>query len=452
MISLCCSITLIGGGVERAALWLLQFLPENRRDGAIATAGGVAFHPGVRPLSLFQSPSCGAKMTPRSFYTRLRESLAIGHLRVRIRLKLLDALAATLLPKYSRIQPGLIRSLVGMYVEPASCPNLQEWHREYPASVERFDLPSEFPPAFHRDYAFQAVYTYCLRDVLVGVKSGHCFTNAGVIFGESGLSNAWEGIQRTPLDVLTGACVKRFTDAQTVTVVHCNIYYHFLLDELPRLLRTLRRYPNAQLVACESAPAYLWEVLDHLQRRGAVTSPPCFLPEGVIRAERYVFSAAYHDRFVRIEDLRLLRAQFAALTSSGGPRRRVYVSRHFSARPFDNEAQIEAVVTELGLSVVYLERLPWMEQVALFASAELIVAAHGGGLANLVWSAPGTQVIELLQQEHFNDCFSHLACQLDLRYRYLFSRKGEGKWGSVDLCELKALVDPISTDVPISKP
>jgi capsular polysaccharide biosynthesis protein len=56
------------------------------------------------------------------------------------------------------------------------------------------------------------------------------------------------------------------------------------------------------------------------------------------------------------------------------------------------------------------------EQVGLFASASVIVAIHGAGLANLVFSRPGTKVIELFPPSHVIDCYSKLAACLGIAH------------------------------------
>ncbi len=368
---------------------------------------------------------------------RLRASFAVGHFNVRWRIKLLNALVQWLLPMYSRIQPRLVRSIIGALINKASFPHLMEYHQEYPASTETFLLPREYPPAFHREYAFQAVYTYLMRDVWVGVQSGFCFTDDGQLFGESALSNAWEGLQRTPLDVMARRNVGDLQISGCMTVVHTNIYYHFMLDEMARFLRVLKRYPDTQPVFYEKAPAYMREVLDFLLNENVMRKAALPCREGVVHAGSYAFSAAYHDRFIRKEDIDLLRKTVLPRIQKKTGQKPVYVSRRYSPRALDNEQEVEDLMRELGFGIVYLEQVPWVKQVEMFRSADFIAASHGGGLANLVWCEPGTRVVEIIQQNHFNDCFTHLACQLHLSYDFVWSVEGTGKWGTVDIEALR---------------
>lgn len=57
------------------------------------------------------------------------------------------------------------------------------------------------------------------------------------------------------------------------------------------------------------------------------------------------------------------------------------------------------------------------QQIDLFSQAKVIVGAHGSGLANMVFSAPGTHILELMPQKTVFPVFWHLAKSLDMSYR-----------------------------------
>jgi capsular polysaccharide biosynthesis protein len=47
-------------------------------------------------------------------------------------------------------------------------------------------------------------------------------------------------------------------------------------------------------------------------------------------------------------------------------------------------------------------RMSFEEQVRIFAQAKIIVGAHGAGLTNVVWAAPGAELLEFMP-EHLED-------------------------------------------------
>ena len=61
-----------------------------------------------------------------------------------------------------------------------------------------------------------------------------------------------------------------------------------------------------------------------------------------------------------------------------------------------NEEEVFALLEPLGFEAITMDGRSIGEQAALFASAAVIVATHGAALANLVFSRPGTTVIELM--------------------------------------------------------
>jgi hypothetical protein len=97
---------------------------------------------------------------------------------------------------------------------------------------------------------------------------------------------------------------------------------------------------------------------------------------------------------------------------------RIYVKRRHNRR-VTNKDVVEALLTQKGFSAVYLEDLTAAEQIMLFAGAQIIVAMHGAGLANLLFCQPGTQVLEISPHTEFRPFFWLIAEKLGLPYAVL---------------------------------
>ena len=67
-----------------------------------------------------------------------------------------------------------------------------------------------------------------------------------------------------------------------------------------------------------------------------------------------------------------------------------------------------------------LESMPLADQIRMFYSADAVVGAHGGGLANLVFCRPGTVVVECFHK--VNPCYYVLAGLAGCRYGYSVSK------------------------------
>lgn len=99
--------------------------------------------------------------------------------------------------------------------------------------------------------------------------------------------------------------------------------------------------------------------------------------------------------------------------------RRIYVRRGVSKRTVLNEDHVLALLELAGFEAVSMDGRSIGEQAALFASAEVVVATHGAALANLVFSRPGTAVIELMGTNTASTAFAYLAWRRGLQYELI---------------------------------
>lgn len=107
----------------------------------------------------------------------------------------------------------------------------------------------------------------------------------------------------------------------------------------------------------------------------------------------------------------------AALTPG---RQRLYLSRADApTRRLRNEAAVSGWLSGLGFRILQASDLDFRSQIAAFADAEMIIAAHGAALANLVFCAPGTTVIECMPPRYVFGCWHDLASRCGLDYHLL---------------------------------
>jgi capsular polysaccharide biosynthesis protein len=121
-----------------------------------------------------------------------------------------------------------------------------------------------------------------------------------------------------------------------------------------------------------------------------------------------------------------LRERFAGwrAAASGGKGERLYISRSGARyRHVRNEEEVVALLERHGFTRIHCEEYSVAEQVRLFASAEVIVAPHGAGLANIVFCRPGTKVIEFFSPHWVRQTYWMISCHCDLDYYYLIGRK-----------------------------
>ncbi|MBN8577350.1 MAG: glycosyltransferase family 61 protein [Cytophagales bacterium] len=97
---------------------------------------------------------------------------------------------------------------------------------------------------------------------------------------------------------------------------------------------------------------------------------------------------------------------------------RIFISRQYAGRrQLLNEITLFKQLQAKGFELVYLEKMKWQDQVALFQTAEMVVGMHGAGLSNLMYCTRLKLVIELLPASTTNQLYQLLAANLSLPYR-----------------------------------
>jgi hypothetical protein len=192
---------------------------------------------------------------------------------------------------------------------------------------------------------------------------------------------------------------ERFVDPGVVTVrgsVHHTgpfgrNYYHWLVDVLPRLLHARLSCPELTIVLPEE-PRFATASLERL-------AVPYVATTATVAAEGIIVVDPGRPGWIHPADVRLIRSTFASPTAPAGSDRipGVYVSRVGDARSPVGEELLERALLERGFCLLRADRLPeWGEQIDLFVRSRTIVGPHGAGLANMLFAAPDTRVVELI--------------------------------------------------------
>jgi hypothetical protein len=121
--------------------------------------------------------------------------------------------------------------------------------------------------------------------------------------------------------------------------------------------------------------------------------------------------------------------------------KRVFVDRSLSGtRLLSNRAEIYSLAEEFKLNLLRLEELSFLEQVCLFAQAEVVVAEHGAGLTNLLFSS-GCRVVELLPAGFGNLAYPAIAALRGLEFNRIIGSTmtslDEGRVWSVNAASLR---------------
>jgi capsular polysaccharide biosynthesis protein len=113
-----------------------------------------------------------------------------------------------------------------------------------------------------------------------------------------------------------------------------------------------------------------------------------------------------------------LRATFLPSThGSAIAKRLIYITRKNAlTRRVLNESELLARMSRFDVEAIELEGMSMTQQAELFASAQLIIAPHGAGIANAVFCPKDSKLIEFMPDTYNNPCFELLAAIQSLRY------------------------------------
>ncbi len=219
-------------------------------------------------------------------------------------------------------------------------------------------------------------------------------------------------LQRFPRVVQTGSAVSLLTGAGGA-----ENFGHWLYDVLPRL-HLIERAGLGR-----DGDRYLVPPIDREFKRTSlrllgIEREDCIEVGGpvLVDAERLVVSGG-HRNHGRIEPWipRFLREKFLGQPAQGG--RRLYINRRDTKiRRIMNEPALESMLAARGFESVSMSDYDFAAKVDLYSSAQIIIAAHGSGLAGLAFCEPGTKVIELTGGSWYNPWFEDIAAGVDLDY------------------------------------
>ena len=101
--------------------------------------------------------------------------------------------------------------------------------------------------------------------------------------------------------------------------------------------------------------------------------------------------------------------------------KRIYVSRQSASnRRVVNEEKLLAALRAYGFLLLDCAEMSVSDQIAAFSGADMVIAPHGAGLANLLFGEPGTAVLELFPDLEYQDPSHWLTCNLiGHKYSYL---------------------------------
>ncbi|MGD1699277.1 tetratricopeptide repeat protein [Dapis sp. BLCC M229] len=209
-----------------------------------------------------------------------------------------------------------------------------------------------------------------------------------------------------------------------LSVLSGNVYFHWMVDLLPRI-EILRQGINLEEID--------WFVInDHQQPFQRETLKSLGVREEKILAsdrhphiqakELIVPSYPSYLGWLQPWGLKFLREEFLKDININRSElsERIYVGRSNARyRRVMNEEEVVNILCQFGFTYVTPESMSLENQIVTFANAKIIIAPHGSGLTNIVFSNPGTKVIELFSPHYLRYYYWHISRLLGLEHYFL---------------------------------
>lgn len=104
----------------------------------------------------------------------------------------------------------------------------------------------------------------------------------------------------------------------------------------------------------------------------------------------------------------------------------IYISRQNAKyRKIINEDELIKILKEYNFTIVNLDEMNVIEQIALFKNAQIVIGIHGAGLANLLFCSQNVRVLELFPQFYHDLSYRILCKALNIKHECLIGKTGQ---------------------------
>lgn len=231
-----------------------------------------------------------------------------------------------------------------------------------------------------------------------------------------------------------------------------NNNYHWFFDCLPRLYLVLETVKEPiQIIMRRDMAAYQLETLRFVLQDHPQAEVVYIGKHEKWQMERFVlpsFLAKAQSGYLPPDAAAWLRYKVwrGYGVRQSGLKRRIYISRaNAKTRRVLNEPDLLPLLARYGVEVVRAEELSYQQQVQLFFEAEAVVAPHGAGLTNLLFSEQ-CRVLEFHPADRIKTHYFLLCKGLGFRYSAVVGSEGDARENyTVDVHEVERWLENIQS-------
>lgn len=205
-------------------------------------------------------------------------------------------------------------------------------------------------------------------------------------------------------------------------------YYHFIADDILPVIGFMRQFPGElrglTFIVSANLPDFARALLSAVCQEFEANIKTVE-PGERLRLRSSVVHHMVADNLewmpVDRRDLEVLTRcldRFYDLERGANRRRRLYLSRRGAKlRNVVNEDALLDALAPFGFEPFVADANNHAQQINAFREVEVVISPHGAGLTNIIFSNPGTRVIELFPRDHVKSTYAWIASQLGHDYR-----------------------------------
>ena len=203
-------------------------------------------------------------------------------------------------------------------------------------------------------------------------------------------------------------------------------YCHWLWESLSKLVKLKKEFPKVILLLPKSYLKIDF-VVKSLEAFGFNQNNIKIIPvKSHLRVKNLAFipciniaSSGYYNFLKPKEVSKILTSHYLEkLKTNFGER--IYISRSNpkknTARQISNEQELTAMLSNHGFKTVYMENFSFLDQISIMNFAKYIIAPHGAGITNTMFSKPQSYLLELVNIDWQKTCFAEIAERMAINY------------------------------------
>jgi hypothetical protein len=208
-------------------------------------------------------------------------------------------------------------------------------------------------------------------------------------------------------------------------------YYHFMTEILPSVLEISKPYPIFTLPSNFAEQVFRWFSLNN----DVIFEIPSY--ENIKESYEQQYIECGNPSRQKVDLIRNAVVKKVEFSRTKG----ILIFRRETQRTIINSNAVLEMLKRIypNLEWVVFDVMSFAETVTLFSSAAIIVAPHGAGLTNMLFSDSGIPIIEFMSLQNPNICYWHLSELLKNKY-YMIPCITENRNFNIDISNVEEII------------